>query len=124
MRLTSTIERNGITAWGKTPNEAVSMFFEMLEQNKSSSFHREQAEAASRLADPGPCYPKAEQASDSFTDANVERLAVYIYERESMNCKTLDDALSHQSKWRRAIPEARAMLEHVFASSNWEIPSE
>lgn len=43
-------------------------------------------------------------------EAMVERLAKHIVQQESRNCSTLDEALHHQSKWRRAIPEARAAL--------------
>ena len=45
------------------------------------------------------------------TDEMIERLAQYIYANEAARCKTLEQALFHKSNWRRAVPEARAMLE-------------
>lgn len=49
-------------------------------------------------------------------DAMVERLAKFIYRKESANL-SLDESLRHQSNWRRAIPEAREMLEAAFNES-------
>lgn len=44
------------------------------------------------------------------TDEAVERLARYMAREESLKCKTFDEAIYHQSKWQRIVPEARAML--------------
>lgn len=44
------------------------------------------------------------------TDAMVERLAKFIVSKESINCKTLYEAMFHQSNWRRAVSESREML--------------
>lgn len=48
------------------------------------------------------------------SDAAIERLARFIVQKESINCKTLDQALHHQSTWRRVIPEAKEMLKAAF----------
>lgn len=55
--------------------------------------------------------------SGDGVDAMVERLAKFIYRKESLNCKTIDEAMHHQSNWRRAIPEAREMLEAAIGSN-------
>ena len=49
-----------------------------------------------------------------FNDRMVERLARHIYIQEAAKCKTLEEALYHQSNWRRAIPEATDMLKAAF----------
>ena len=52
-----------------------------------------------------------QQAGVVIDEGMVERLAKHIVQQESRNCSTLDESLHHQSKWKRAIPEARAALQ-------------
>jgi len=52
-----------------------------------------------------------------FEENDVERLAKFIAQKESRNCKTLDEAIHHQSKWQRIVPEAREMLESALVSA-------
>ena len=51
-----------------------------------------------------------------FEETDVERLAKFIAQKESRNCKTIDEAIHHQSKWQRIVPEAREMLESALVS--------
>ena len=41
-------------------------------------------------------------------------LAMGIANQESRKCKTLDEALYHQSKWERILPEATELLERII----------
>jgi hypothetical protein len=52
-----------------------------------------------------------------FNELDVERLAKFIARKESLQCKTLDEALHHQSKWQRIVPEAREMLEAALGGA-------
>lgn len=61
---------------------------------------------------------EAAQAEANPTPSAIERaarnLAKFIAQKESTNCKTLDESLHHQSKWERIVPEAKEMLEAAF----------
>jgi len=50
----------------------------------------------------------------------VERIAKFIVEKESRRYKTLDEALYHQSKWKRVIPEAEEMFDAIFGAEAGE----
>lgn len=64
---------------------------------------------------PAPAVPEAKQAG--VRDEMAERLAKFIYDKEARNCKTVDLAHHHAKNWRRAIPEAREMLEAALKES-------
>ena len=55
-------------------------------------------------------------AEKRFDEADVERLAKFIAQKESRDCKTLDSAIHHQSTWPRIVPEARQMLEAALVA--------
>lgn len=55
------------------------------------------------------------KAAQRVSEGMVEALAKFIVRKEANNCKTLNEAMHHQAQWRRAIPEAREMLEAAVA---------
>ena len=58
------------------------------------------------------------RAAPRVSEGMVEALAKFIVRKEANNCKTLNEAMHHQAQWRRAIPEAREMLEAAVAQGD------
>jgi len=95
---------------GRTPLELANYLDAYCGSDPKSKFHDRVHEAADVIRQL-TARVSALEADAGVTDARVERLAMFIYDKESQSCRSLDAALEHRKHWRRAIPEARAMLE-------------